>query len=77
MNLIDGEMKGGKFTAENVSISGLKGPDGPMTLGYRAEDAEVATKGGQIKAPIYTMELLGDATMITVRYSQQSSSPFP
>lgn len=67
MNLIDGELKGGKFTAENVSISGLKGPDGPTTLGYRAEDAEVVSKGGQIKAPIYTMELLGDATMITVR----------
>ncbi|MEO1538528.1 MAG: ABC transporter ATP-binding protein [Pseudomonadota bacterium] len=67
MNLIDGDLKGGTFTTENVSIKGLKGPDGPVTLGYRAEDAEVASRGGQIKAPVYTLELLGDATMVTVR----------
>ncbi|MEM9715383.1 MAG: ABC transporter ATP-binding protein [Pseudomonadota bacterium] len=67
MNLVDGELKGGTFTAENVKVTGLKGPNGPVTLGYRAEDAEVVSKGGQITAPIYTMELLGDATMLTVR----------
>ena len=38
-----------------------------MTLGFRAEDAEVVAEGGQINAPIYTMELLGDATMVSVR----------
>ena len=38
-----------------------------MTLGYRAEDAQVSDGGGQIEAPVYTIELLGDATMITVR----------
>ncbi|MGI9503488.1 MAG: TOBE domain-containing protein, partial [Geminicoccaceae bacterium] len=42
-------------------------PDGPVTLGYRAEDAAIADVGGQIEAPVYTIELLGDATMITVR----------
>jgi multiple sugar transport system ATP-binding protein len=26
--------------------------------------------GGQINAPIYTLELLGDATMVTVRIGQ-------
>ena len=67
MNLIEGELKGGKFTAENVSVSGLKGPDGKVTLGYRAEDAEVVSRGGQIRAPVYSLELLGDATMATVR----------
>ncbi|MEM9210819.1 MAG: ABC transporter ATP-binding protein [Pseudomonadota bacterium] len=67
MNLIDGELVKGTFTTENVSIKGLKGRDGPVTLGYRAEDAEVTTRGGQIKAPVYTLELLGDATMVTVR----------
>ena len=38
-----------------------------MTLGFRAEDASVVETGGQINAPIYTLELLGDATMVTVR----------
>ena len=42
--------------------------DGPVTLGFRAEDATVAdSAGAQITAPIYTIELLGDATMLTVR----------
>ena len=67
MNLMDGELRDGTFTAENVSIPGLSAPDGPLTLGFRAEDAEVVSDGGQINAPIYTMELLGEATMVSVR----------
>ncbi|MFY0595581.1 MAG: ABC transporter ATP-binding protein [Cognatishimia sp.] len=68
MNLMDGEIKDGAFVAENVQITGLNAPDGPLTLGYRAEDATLSAEGsGQINAPIYTLELLGDATMISVR----------
>jgi multiple sugar transport system ATP-binding protein len=67
MNLMDGQVNGGTFTAENVTVSGLSAPDGPLTLGFRAEDASLAADGqGQINAPIYTLELLGDATMISV-----------
>ena len=67
MNLVDGEMAGGSFNAENTLIEGLSAPEGPLTLGFRAEDAGVVSEGGQINAPIYTMELLGDATMVSVR----------
>jgi multiple sugar transport system ATP-binding protein len=67
MNLMDGELNGGTFTGQSVTISGLSGPDGPVTLGFRAEDAAVSDTGGEINAKVYTMELLGDATMITVR----------
>ncbi|SEW35509.1 carbohydrate ABC transporter ATP-binding protein, CUT1 family [Aliiroseovarius sediminilitoris] len=68
MNLMDGEVKGGTFRAQNTEIRGLNAPDGPVTLGFRAEDAALAETGqGQINAPIYTLELLGDATMISVR----------
>ena len=67
MNLIDGEMKGGAFQAEGTEINGLDAPDGPITLGFRAEDAVVPSSAGQISAPIYTLELLGDATMVSVR----------
>jgi multiple sugar transport system ATP-binding protein len=71
MNLIEGDLSGGTFRAKNIEVSGLSGPDGPVTLGFRAEDASVATKGkAQITAPVYSMELLGDATMITVRSGQ-------
>ena len=67
MNLIDGDISGGRFQAEGTIIQGLSGADGPTTLGFRAEDAEVVASDGQINAPIYTMELLGDATMVSVR----------
>ncbi|WP_299865285.1 ABC transporter ATP-binding protein [uncultured Roseobacter sp.] len=72
MNLMNGEMQGGTFTGDNVSISGLAGPDGAVTLGFRAEDATLAEgTSGEITAPIYTIELLGDATMLTVRAGGQ------
>ena len=67
MNLMEGGLKGGVFEANNVRIAGLNGPDGPVTLGFRAEDASVSEAAAEINAPVYTMELLGDATMITVR----------
>ncbi len=75
MNLMEGHLEGGAFVAQNVRIEGLPGPDGPVTLGFRAEDAQVVTgemegmgpTGSEIAAPVYTVELLGDATMITVK----------
>ena len=67
MNLMNGEIGRGAFTAKNVDINGIDAIDGPVTLGFRAEDARVVEGGGQINAPIYTMELLGDATMVSVR----------
>jgi multiple sugar transport system ATP-binding protein len=67
MNLIDGVLKDGVFTGDRIRIAGLSGPDGPVTLGFRAEDAGVTDGPGEVSAPVYTVELLGDATMITVR----------
>lgn len=72
MNLMDGAIAGGAFTGTNAQISGLTAVDGEVTLGFRAEDATVATDGnGQITAPIYTIELLGDAVMLAVRAGGQ------
>lgn len=68
MNLVNGDIVDGVFTAENMTVAGLsKSVSGPVTLGFRAEDATLADENGQIEAPIYTVELLGDATMIAVR----------
>ena len=67
MNLLRGRVADGKFRAESVEIGGLSAADGEYVLGFRAEDAEVVESGGQIRAPVYAMEMLGDATMITVR----------
>ena len=67
MNLMEGTLSSGTFSGKNVTVSGLNGPDGPITLGFRAEDASVAESAAQINAPIYTLELLGDATMVAVQ----------
>ncbi|MEL7344008.1 MAG: ABC transporter ATP-binding protein [Pseudomonadota bacterium] len=66
MNLLEGELKGGTFTGDNISISGLQGPDGPITLGYRAEDAGLS-ETGELNSEVFALELLGDATMVTVK----------
>ena len=67
MNLMDGRMEAGAFIADATRIEGLSAPDGPITLGFRAEDARVTAQSGAITAPVYSMELLGDSTMVTVR----------
>jgi multiple sugar transport system ATP-binding protein len=70
MNLVDGDIAGGVFAGAGVRIAGLpQAASGPVTLGIRAEDASVATGDAAraIEAPIYSIELLGDATMVTVR----------
>ena len=67
MNLIDGAAASGVFTAPETRIDGLSAPDGKITLGFRAEDATVVSEASDLNAPVYSMELLGDATMITVR----------
>ena len=67
MNLLDGMLDNGTFKADAVSIPGFAGaPNGPVTLGYRAEDAAIAPNG-EITAPVYSMELLGDSSMVTLQ----------
>ena len=69
MNLVEGDIAGGVFTAPGIRIPGLPGAaSGPVTLGFRAEDATpCAPEGAPIAAPVYTVELLGDATLVTIR----------
>jgi len=68
MNLVPGTLQGGVFTGENIRVEGVTGAgDGPVTLGFRAEDAAIVPDGGQIAAPIYSLELLGEASMVSMR----------
>jgi multiple sugar transport system ATP-binding protein len=60
-------MRNGIFSAPGVEVAGFSTADGDITLGFRAEDANVCDLEGQIKAPVYTLELLGDATNVAVR----------
>ena len=68
MNLVEGELKNGVFRGEGMQVEGLASDfSGEVTLGFRAEDAEIVEAGGQIAAPMYSIELLGEATMISWR----------
>ena len=68
MNLINGDLHQGVFRSENVVIDGLRTDiSGDVTLGFRAEDAYMVSEHGQLVAPVYSMELLGEATMVTLR----------
>ncbi len=68
MNLIEGEIQSGSFRAPGLCINGLHVEQGPATLGFRAEDASIAPPGeAELTAPVYTFELLGDVTLVTVR----------
>ena len=74
MNLVNGRIEKGVFHAENMQVSGFQGhADGEAIIGFRAEDAKLATREGknnhdqsQIIAAVYAFEILGDATMFTV-----------
>ncbi|MCB1371922.1 MAG: ABC transporter ATP-binding protein, partial [Rhodobacteraceae bacterium] len=68
MNLVEGAIRHGVFEAPDTRIAGLPTRySGPITLGFRAEDAGIVDAGGQIAAPVYSVELLGEATMISYR----------
>lgn len=67
MNLVTGKLTDGLFEAANVRIAGIKGENGPLTIGFRAEDVSVVRAKAEISAPVYSMELLGDATQVSVR----------
>ncbi|MGV1794375.1 ABC transporter ATP-binding protein [Rhizobium sp. A37_96] len=72
MNLVPGELRDGTFLADGISIPSLpRDISGPVTLGFRAEDASLVSEGGQFRADVYSMELLGEATMASFRIGEQ------
>ena len=71
MNLIDGTLGNGVFQSDEVRVEGLPAQaSGKVTLGFRAEDAQIVDTQGQIEAPVYSIELLGEASMITWRFGE-------
>jgi multiple sugar transport system ATP-binding protein len=68
MNLLDGDLTGGVFATAGLNIADLQAPhSGPVTIGFRAEDARLDDASAQFRGPIYAVELLGDATMVSFR----------
>jgi len=68
MNLVAGTLSGGVFEAPGVRVPGLDAAhSGPVTLGFRAEDASIVAAVGNLAAPVYSLELLGDSSMVSYR----------
>ena len=71
MNLINGKIKDGQFISENINIKKFSNKNGKYILGFRAEDATISkSSGGNIKGPIFSIELLGDAIMVTLKIDE-------
>ena len=71
MNLINGKIKDGQFLSENINIKKFSNKNGKYILGFRAEDATISKSSkGNIKGPIFSVELLGDAIMVTLKIDE-------
>lgn len=73
MNLIYGELDEGAFVAADVRIPNVgKGSRKDVVLGVRSEDLIVVESGqGDINSPIYSIELTGENTLVTVLIGKQ------
>ena len=71
MNLINGNIKNNVFISKDIKVDNLYHVDGKYKLGFRAEDGKIVKSvTGDIKGPIFSIELLGDATMVTVKIEE-------
>jgi multiple sugar transport system ATP-binding protein len=69
MNIVHGALQGDTFTAEGHSVKvPVKAKLGKAILGVRPEDCSVTTAAkGDVVGEIFTNELIGDHTLITVK----------
>lgn len=79
MNLITGKVKSGSFISKTGSIKfklpaniAKKVTGSSLTIGLRAEDlTPTGTKPNSLKSEIYSIELLGDSTLITIKEDKE------
>ncbi|MEQ9214498.1 MAG: ABC transporter ATP-binding protein [Marinovum algicola] len=68
MNLIEGRLENGTFTAPGVQVTGLPSRHGGrITLGVRPEDCTVGGTNPQVTGNVYGVEPTGDLTYLTVK----------
>ena len=66
MNLIPISIRNKTSISQDLKFSKINVKDGKYTLGFRAEDASIE-KTGNFTGPIYSIELLGDSTIVTLK----------
>ena len=70
MNLIEGRVKDGTFTAKGIDVPGLSALDGQTTFGIRPEDCTIS-ETGHLSAEVYGVEPTGDVTYLTLRAGEK------
>ncbi len=72
MNIIKGELEGDSFTAHGSTVKvPVKGRVAKAVLGVRPEDCEITSVAkGALKGEIFTTELIGDHTLVTLKLGQ-------
>ena len=65
MNLVPISIRNKTSISQDLKFSKINIKDGKYTLGFRAEDASIE-KTGNFTGPIYSIELLGDSTIVTL-----------
>jgi multiple sugar transport system ATP-binding protein len=69
MNIVKGSLDGASFMAHGEKIAApVKGKIASAVLGVRPEDCQIRAPGkGSLKGEVYTTELIGDHTLVTVK----------
>lgn len=68
MNLVEGSVTGGVFTAPGVTVSGLAATLGErVVLGFRPEDCTVGGSDPHLTGTVFGVEPTGDLTYLTVK----------
>ncbi len=72
MNFFRGGIENGGFLGPGVAVPGVGGGTrGDVILGVRPEDLSIVADGGShFGAPIYSIELIGDQTIVTARLGE-------
>jgi multiple sugar transport system ATP-binding protein len=72
MNLIEGEVSGGVFTAPGVKVPGMPAHvSGKVTLGVRPEDCHVTEGDIDLTGEVYGVEPTGDVTYLTLQAGEK------
>jgi multiple sugar transport system ATP-binding protein len=68
MNIVKGSLEGSNFMTGEARVQvDVKGKIAKATLGFRPEDCAVSAPAkAQLKGSVYTTELIGDHTLVTV-----------
>ena len=66
MNLIPISIRNKTSISQDLKFSKINIKDGKYILGFRAEDAYIGNTGN-FTGPIYSIELLGDSTIVTLK----------